>query len=566
MMSEMVLETDPLARGREALAQARWDEARAAFDEALGEGISADALDGLGRSLWWMRRIPEGIDARTRAYAEFRRAGRDERAAIIAVWLSREYRNLLGNEVAARGWLARAKRAASKIPRSRADGWISLGLSEADGDPGSAVDHSHRAVSIARDHEDLDLEVTALARLGVLQIAKGDLDGGMAALDEAMAAATAGEASDPQSVGEAYCALMEAMDLLGGSDRIEKWSASFDRYRDSYDYLPLTAFATSRDRTLSSFCGACCGGIYIVTGRLDDAEAELVSSIEALEASRMHSRCVHPVTQLAELRVIQGRLEEARSLLNQYEDLPEAVRPLASLDLALGSPEHAIARLSARIDELRPTPVRSLPLRAVLVDAHLAAGNTDAAAETARTISDLAALTRSTRHEGEAMFAEGKVGAAANDEEAPSLLRRASRKLSDASVPLLSCRARMELAKSLVESDRPVAISEARAALAAFERMGATAEADSAAAFLRDLGVTGRTGPKGVGTLSKREVEVLRLLSEGCSNAEIAERLFISVKTAGHHVSSILSKLGMRSRTEAAAYAVLNLSREPAGK
>jgi DNA-binding NarL/FixJ family response regulator len=95
--------------------------------------------------------------------------------------------------------------------------------------------------------------------------------------------------------------------------------------------------------------------------------------------------------------------------------------------------------------------------------------------------------------------------------------------------------------------------------LAAFERLGATADADAAAAFLRQLGAKGRTGPKDVGLLSKREQEVLRLIAAGLSNAEIAGRLFISVKTAGHHVSNILSKLGLRSRTEAAAYAALNL-------
>jgi DNA-binding NarL/FixJ family response regulator len=120
----------------------------------------------------------------------------------------------------------------------------------------------------------------------------------------------------------------------------------------------------------------------------------------------------------------------------------------------------------------------------------------------------------------------------------------------------------MELARSLVDRERPLAISEARAALAAFDRLGAVADADAAAAFLRSLGVKGRTGPKNLELLSNREVEVLRLVAQGLSNAEIAARLFISTKTAGHHVSSILSKLGLRSRTEAAAYAVLHLGRE----
>jgi DNA-binding NarL/FixJ family response regulator len=56
---------------------------------------------------------------------------------------------------------------------------------------------------------------------------------------------------------------------------------------------------------------------------------------------------------------------------------------------------------------------------------------------------------------------------------------------------------------------------------------------------------------------------VLRLLAEGCSNAQIAERLVISTRTAEHHVASILSKLDLHRRSEAAAYAVRRLSEDP---
>lgn len=56
--------------------------------------------------------------------------------------------------------------------------------------------------------------------------------------------------------------------------------------------------------------------------------------------------------------------------------------------------------------------------------------------------------------------------------------------------------------------------------------------------------------------MSRREHEVLRLVREGLTNAEIAARLFISTKTAGHHVGNILMKTGLRSRGEAAAWAL----------
>jgi ATP/maltotriose-dependent transcriptional regulator MalT len=553
-----------IAAGESALAAGEWSAAKDAFAAALTEDESPEALDGLGRSLWWLKRVTEGLEARTRAYTAFRREGRYKQAAQIAVWLAREYRSLFADDVAADGWLARARSISEQTTDSSVSGWISLAEAEGAGDGGSATRAVQGAVAIARDHNDADLEITALARLALLEIATGEVDAGIGHLDEAMTAGVAGEGRHAQSFAEACCALMEATELIGDNERVAKWGSTLDEQGRSFDFGPLALTGhPSVHGTLSAFCGACCGGIYLVTGRLEDAEKELVTAIAELESTGLRSRCVHPITQLAELRVVQGRLEEARELLSSYEDLPESIRPLAVLDLALELPAAAAARLRARIEELGAMEVIALPLWAVLVDAELASGDTAEADRAAREVVRIASLTGSGRHRGEAMFARGKVEAATSGPEAPSLLREAALRLSEASLPLLACRARMELARALADGDRAVSISEARAALAAFERLGAIADADRAASFLRDLGVKGRTGPKDIGLLSKREVEVLRLVSEGFSNAEIAERLFISVKTAGHHVSNILTKLALRSRTEAAAYAALHLRLKP---
>jgi DNA-binding NarL/FixJ family response regulator len=116
--------------------------------------------------------------------------------------------------------------------------------------------------------------------------------------------------------------------------------------------------------------------------------------------------------------------------------------------------------------------------------------------------------------------------------------------------------ARMALASAIETEDPDVAVADAKAALAEFERIGAPRHADAAAAFLRRHGSAGRTGPKGLGELTRRETEVLALLGQGLTNAQIGERLFISTKTAGHHVSSILAKLHLANRSEAAGYAL----------
>ncbi len=98
-------------------------------------------------------------------------------------------------------------------------------------------------------------------------------------------------------------------------------------------------------------------------------------------------------------------------------------------------------------------------------------------------------------------------------------------------------------------------------ALAVFDELGATATAARVRAQLRAAGVTGvprgslattKANPAG---LTGRQLAVLELLAEGLSNADIAARLVISPKTADHHVSAILAKLGVRNRGEAAAAA-----------
>lgn len=560
-MIESMDERDLLVAGSDALGRGEWATARDTFEAAWAAEESADALDGLGRALWWLSDPAGALDVRARAFAHFRHEGRDRDAAVLAIWLAREHRGLYRSNGVADGWLSRAQSLVTSLAdQGSLRGWLHLAESEASPLHPDSAHQADLAVAVARQEADGDLEIVALMRRGACAVSGGAVTQGTADLHEAMVAATSGEGHDVQYLGEALCTLLEVAGQLGDPGLVEPWATFLVGFRSSYAFGPLLPFETMQATDLiSAFCTGCCGGVYMVTGRLDAAEEQLVQAVMELNTTGLRPRCLHPVADLVELRVLQGRLQEAEVLLTGFEDDLECTTAAADLDLALDLPQRAVDRLTHALDALSETPMRSLPIHAKLVSAALAAGDLSLAEASADSIAAMADLTGTALHRAQRDFALGKVALADGREGATKQLRTAAQTFAEAGAPLPACRARLDLARSMVERDRGLAITEARSALQALDRMGARAEADRAAAFLRELGVKGRTGPRNVGLLSNREKEVLALVAEGMSNAEIGRRLFISTKTAGHHVSNILAKLEVRSRTEAVAYALLNL-------
>jgi DNA-binding NarL/FixJ family response regulator len=271
---------------------------------------------------------------------------------------------------------------------------------------------------------------------------------------------------------------------------------------------------------------------------------------------------VQPAARLAEIRVLQGRFEEAEQLLAGFEDEPDTVSAAVSLRLARGDAAAAEELLEHRLTDVGWTNLVAAPLLARLVEARLACGQLGTANEAAAALAQLGEGGGRDRVQAMAMLARGRVALAAGDDSAADLLRHAVNGFAALGLRLEAARARFELARTLAAIAPGAAADVATRARNELEALGAVREADAAAALLRSLGVKARSGPRSAGLLTKREQEVLRLLGEGASNRDVAARLFISPKTAEHHVSRIYAKLGLGSRAEAAAYAVRNLGSE----
>jgi DNA-binding NarL/FixJ family response regulator len=183
------------------------------------------------------------------------------------------------------------------------------------------------------------------------------------------------------------------------------------------------------------------------------------------------------------------------------------------------------------------------------VEVAVAAGNLAAALQASVELDDVAAVYATSGLTAAAVQARGTVLLAkASPAEAVPVLREAVRRWQELDAPYPAATARTLLAEACLElGDEDGAALELDAATAVFERLGAGAD------LRRIAGLRNRsTPPDG---LTAREVEVLALVAEGMSNRGAGEALFISEKTVARHLANIYAKLGLASRTAAAAYA-----------
>ncbi len=530
-----------------ALAEGRWADARSAFEAELEGGETAEACFGLAMALWWLGESQACVEWGSRAYARFRALDDVASAAQCAVWLGITYKANFANFAAANGWIGRAERLLEPLDPGPLHGWVWVARSYRMTDLGAAERLTERAVEVARAAGDVDLELVALSQLGLIQVGRGDIEAGLSLIDEAMAVALAGERSTLDTVVYACCDMMNACELASDIERAAQWCQIADDFVARYG-CPF----------LYAECRIYYGSVLTAKGRWDDAERELGAGVRITEGTcpGLHRRAL---VRLAELRVRQGRLEDAEQLLANagegVEAESEATLLTAALSLARGDAPAASRLLEQRLRHLENHRWLLADALDLLVHIYLAAGRLEAATGAVERLGVTADAASSPRLNALAAGARGRVLLAHGDTGGVIDLEVALEVWSSMQLPLEAARTRFELARALAASEPDTSNDHARRALMAFEDLGASIDADRVAAFLRSVGIVPRTGPKRAGVLTLREREVLRLLGAGLSNPEIAERLHVSRKTASHHVSSILSKLGLRNRAEAAAHA-----------
>ena len=499
----------------------------------------------MATALWWLGDNHASVAHASRAYAQFRQAANVESAVQCAVWLAITYKANFADFAVASGWIGRAERLLEPLEPGVLHGWVHLARAYRMPDLDAAEALTARAVDLARVAGDADLELGAMSQLGVILVGQGHTAQGFALIDEAMAAALAGEGSKLDTVVYTCCDMLNACELASDLERAAQWCRVADDFVGKYG-CPF----------LYAECRLYYGSVLFAKGRWEDADRELGAAVRMTEGAcpGLHARAL---TRLAGLRTRQGRLEDAARILSgvDVDTEAEGMLSLAAMLLARGDSQAASYQLEQRVQHVAEHRVHLAAALDLLTDACLGEGDVAAARAAADRLTEVTARSESQELAAVAAAARGRVLLAEGATEgAASELHAALAAWSRLELPFERARTQFDLGRVLVETAPDVAVDHLRRSFDAFQDLGAALDADRVAAVLRTLGVQARTGPRGVATLTDRERQVLGLLAAGLSNPEIAQRLHVSRKTAAHHVSHILTKLNLRNRAEVVAH------------
>jgi LuxR family transcriptional regulator, maltose regulon positive regulatory protein len=536
--------TQPVDAGWNELGDGRWAPARELFEEALRTEVTPEALEGLSWAAWWLDDAETVFDGRERAYRLYRRRGDDAAAARMATWLAADQLDFHGAWAVARGWLQRAHRLLDPLALCADHGWLTFHegyIAHGQGDTDGARELAALAAELGRRFDVADLEMLGLALEGTALVASGQLDEGMRYLDEATATALEGDATIPISSAWTCCLLVSACASVLDYERAFEWTQRIADFAERYG-----------SRYMLAFCRTEYGAVHLWRGEWPEAEKLLEDGLEDFSRSRP-AWATAPLVALAELRRRQGRTADAELLLDRAGSSSGAQLCRARLALDRGDPRRTVDLVERLLRQI-PTERRldRFPACEVLVRARLARGDLGEATAALDELRELERLVPTRAVRACVALAGGIVAAASGDQTgARALLEDAVDGFHASRAPYETACARLELATTLAALDRAdAATEEATAAFDLFVELGAEVDASRARRVLE--GVPGLPAA----TVTARERQVLGLLAEGLTNRQIAERLVVSEHTVHRHVTNILRKLDLPSRTAAAAYAV----------
>ncbi|MEX1005780.1 MAG: helix-turn-helix transcriptional regulator [Acidimicrobiia bacterium] len=529
---------------RSAAAARSWGDAYELLTRADAEGpLGVEDLELLATASYMVGRDPESVLAFERAHRLYLDAGAILPAVRSAFWIGMNLA-LRGEWEGASGWLGRAHRVLERHDgESPEAGYLLLPQAvqaTMAGDHATAIDATARAIEIGQRFDDPDLLALAVFQRGLTTILGGDVQSGLRLLDEAMVAVLADELS-PFVTGVVYCGSIEGCYSVQALRRAHRWTEA------------LTIWC---DRQL---------GMVAFTGQCLTHRAELLQLRgdwpEALdEARRAEARFREGMNQypvaLAHYR--QGEVHRLRGEMAQAEVAYAAAAEwdwtpqpgLALLRLAEGNATAAVTALTTAL-MTAPDEVHRSRLLPAAVIVHLAADDLAAARAALEEFEEIAGRYATETLAAAAALAKGAVDMAeGSHQRALAAYSNAKSLWSRLQAPYETALAKVGVARVCLEiGDEETARREALEALATFEGLGARPDAEQARAL-----AAGHIVPNTAG-LTARELEVLAMVAAGRTNRDIASELVLSERTIDRHVSNILTKLGVQSRTGATAYA-----------